>query len=67
MNSSMTERQQLIEAVNNLPDEVLFELASFLDYLHYKTLQHRDISSSQSNFLISVTGLGDSEQLIVDS
>ena len=64
MNSSMTERQQLIEAVNNLPNEVLFELASFLDYLRYKTLQHRDIdiSSSQSNFLISVTGLGHSAQ-----
>ncbi len=33
MNSTTIERQKLIEAVNNLPDEALFELASFLDYL----------------------------------
>ena len=62
MNRPTIERQQLIEAVSNLPDDVLFELASFLDYLCYKTLQRRNINSSQSNFLVSVTGLGNSEQ-----
>ena len=56
----MMERQQLIEAVSRLPDEALSELASFLDYLRYKTLQRRDIDSHQSNFLSSVTGLGQS-------
>ncbi|NEP18005.1 MAG: hypothetical protein F6J97_14050 [Leptolyngbya sp. SIO4C1] len=61
MNSPTMERQQLIEAVRNLPDEVLFELASFLDYLRYKTLQHSDTDGS-SDFLSSITGLGHSGQ-----
>ena len=62
MNNPMIKRQQLIEVVNTLPDEVLFELASFLDYLSYKTTPKKAITNSQSNFLVSVTGLGESGQ-----
>lgn len=62
MNSPVRERQQLIETVSNLPDEALFELASFLDYLSYKTLKRKEKNSSQSNFLASITGLGQSGQ-----
>ena len=61
MNNPTIERQQLIEAVRSLPDEVLFELASFLDYLRYRALQQKD-TNSPPNFLTSVTGLGDSGQ-----
>lgn len=56
------ERQNLIEAVNALPDEVLIELASFLEYLSYKTGQHRSAEPSQQNFLLTVVGLGKSGQ-----
>lgn len=62
MQSPVIQRQQLIETVSNLPEEFLFELASFLDYLHYKTCQQKEINSSPSAFLTSVTGLGNSGQ-----
>lgn len=58
----MTERQQLIDVVGNLPDEALSELANFLDYLRYKTLKQKEVTNSQSSFLISVTGIGESGQ-----
>ena len=58
MNSSTMERQQLIEAVSDLPEEVLVELAVLLDYLRYKTLEKEETKSNQSNFLAAITGLG---------
>lgn len=61
MNSPTMERQQLVEAVRVLPDEVLLELASFLDYLQYKSLQQKG-SNSSSSFLTAITGLGQSGQ-----
>ena len=60
MNSTTTERQKLIEAVNNLPDEALFELASFLDYLRYKTQQQRETDKNAASFLLGVAGIGNS-------
>ena len=60
MHSPTVERQQLIEAVKKLPDEVLVELADFLDYLNYKSLQPRVTNRNQSDFLASITGLGES-------
>ena len=62
MNSTTIKRQKLIEAVNNLPDEALFELASFLDYLHYKTRQQREPDKNASSFLLAIAGLGNSGQ-----
>lgn len=44
MDGITVERQKLIEAVSNLSDEALLELASFLDYLRYKSAQ-RDVVS----------------------
>lgn len=61
MDSPTMERQQLIEAVRVLPDEVLLELASFLDYLQYKSLQHKS-TDRPSNFLTAIAGLGQSDQ-----
>jgi hypothetical protein len=65
MDGTTVERQKLIEAVSTLPDEALFELASFLDYLCYKSLQRRTPNRNDrnaTNFLFAVTGLGNSGQ-----
>lgn len=56
------ERQLLLEAVSALPDESLLELASFLDYLRYKSTQRRELNNNRSNFLVAVAGLGTSGQ-----
>lgn len=38
MDRNTSERQQLLEKVNALPDEALAELTAFLDYLHDKSM-----------------------------
>jgi hypothetical protein len=58
MNASIADRQKLIEMVNTLPDEVLAELANFIDYLHYKTTHPKEPENSGSAFLLSIAGLG---------
>ena len=62
MNRNTIERQKLIEIVSNLPDETLSELASFLDYLRYKTRQNQESENNAANFLLTVAGLGNSGQ-----
>ena len=62
MSKTIIERQDLVEVVNALPDEVLVELANFLDYLRYKTSQDKKPDLCQQNFLLSVAGLGKSAQ-----
>lgn len=62
MDRSIVERQQLLEAVNALPEESLVELASFLDYLRYKSTQQRELTSHSASFLVAVAGLGNSGQ-----
>jgi hypothetical protein len=52
MDGIIAERQKLIEAVNTLPDESWFELASFLDYLRFTVL------------LVAIPSLGCSETII---
>lgn len=59
MNSPAAARQRLIEAVNNLPDQTLAELANFVDYLRYKSEQ--PAPKSGSDFLMSIAGLGSSD------
>jgi hypothetical protein len=62
------ERQALIEAVNTLPEEVLTELTSFVDYLQFKAVQPKSPEPSQQNFLLAIAGLGESGQAnIADS
>lgn len=60
MNSTTSERQKLLETVNNLPDEALCELAGFLDYLRYKTQQPKENNNNTTSFLLTVSGLGNS-------
>lgn len=62
MDRTTVERQQLLEAVSTLPEENLLELASFLDYLRYKSAQRREANSHSANFLVAVAGLGNSGQ-----
>ena len=62
MSNATEERQNLIEAVNALPDEALTELVSFVEYLRYKTLQPDHSNPPKQNFLLAVAGLGDSGQ-----
>lgn len=61
MNDLTVERQQLLEAVRDLPDEGLPELANFLGYLHYKTRQQKGTETNQPNFLTAIAGLGQSD------
>jgi hypothetical protein len=62
MSKTTVERQNLVEVMNALPDEVLIELANFLDYLRYKTSQFKEPDLSRQKFLLSVAGLGKSGQ-----
>ena len=62
MDTSTLERQKLVEAVRELPEEVLVELASFLDYLRYKSAQRRELDNHSAGFLTAVAGLGNSGQ-----
>jgi hypothetical protein len=62
MSNATEERQNLIEAVNALPDEALTELVSFVEYLRYKTLQPDRSNPPKQNFLLAVAGLGNSGQ-----
>ena len=62
MDISTLERQKLVEVVRELPEEVLVELASFLDYLRYKSDQHRELDNHSASFLTAVAGLGNSGQ-----
>ncbi len=62
MNRSSIQRQQLLEAVSTLPDEVLLELASFLDYLRYESAQQQESNNQSASFLVAVAGLGNSGQ-----
>ncbi|NEO83337.1 MAG: hypothetical protein F6J87_03605 [Spirulina sp. SIO3F2] len=56
------EREQLHQAVDNLPDTVLVELASFLDYLQYKSTSQAVERPTSSGFLAAIAGLGCSGQ-----
>jgi len=62
MTKTTVERQHLIEVINTLPDEVLIEIASFLEYLRYKTVQHQNPDPPKQNFLLAVAALGNSGQ-----
>ncbi|HAN75614.1 MAG TPA: hypothetical protein DCQ51_11345 [Planktothrix sp. UBA8407] len=60
INTPKIERQQIIEFINNLPDNNLVELAMFIDYLRYKSTQSQEMTDSNSSFLLSIAGLGTS-------
>lgn len=62
MSHPTVERQNLIEAVQSLPDEVLIELSSYVEYLRYKTVKPSIAEPPKQNFLLTIAGLGQSGQ-----
>lgn len=62
MDETTLERQKLIEVVSILPDEALLELASFLEYLRYKSVQRREPNNNSASFLLAIAGSGNSGQ-----
>lgn len=63
MNSLSINRHKLIEAVNALPNEKLIELASFVEYLQYKSTRQKEVDNHKSSFLMSIAGLGASTEI----
>ena len=68
MDKTIFSRQQLRKAINELPNEVLPELASFIDYLRFKgatSVKAADADTpenSGSAFLLSIAGLGAADE-----
>ena len=63
MDSLFPSRPQLIEVIKKLPREALPELANYLTYHQFKTESlEQEKSASSSDFLMSITGLGEAEE-----
>lgn len=67
MSNTNITHKELVEAIKDLPPDSLFELAAFIEYLHYKTLRKSELSEQTtslkgSSFLLAVAGLGRSGQ-----
>ena len=61
MNTRAPTRRQLIDVVNELPADVLPELANFLTYLQFKLESPKQQKSPKSGteFLLSIAGIGE--------
>jgi hypothetical protein len=59
MDTLTTNRKQIIESIQTLPEESLAELINFVDYLRYKSTEKQSQKTS-GNFLLAVAGLGTS-------
>lgn len=55
-------RTQLIEAIKTLPEASLLELNSFVNYLRYKVAEEIPAKQSGKDFLLSIAGLGESDE-----
>lgn len=68
MDALTANRQQIVKAIENLPIEVLPELANFVEYLRYKATHRTSMSepiveeNSGSAFLLSIAGIGASAE-----
>lgn len=56
MNLQTSARQHLIEAINTFPAEAIEELASFVNYLCYKSTQQPETKGN--TFLMAIARLG---------
>jgi hypothetical protein len=61
MMNSTVDREQLLNLIHALPDELLAEVANYADYLQSKAIASNQTNQS-SNFLLSIAGLGSSEE-----
>ncbi len=63
MNVTTPTRQEIAQFINEIQDDLLPELANFLEYLRFKNEQlTRDKPATENNFLIMIAGLGESEE-----
>ena len=68
MDKAIITRQQLRKAINELPIEVLPELAIFIDYLRFKITGYVPIEDAEtpensgSAFLLSIANLGAADE-----
>jgi hypothetical protein len=58
---STVDREQLLTLINDLPDELLAEVANYADYLQSKAITSNQ-PNQPINFLLSIVGLGSSEE-----
>jgi len=63
----MPSHQQLIQAISDLPTDVLPELAHFIEHLHFKFDFHKNAevgtqTGSGSAFLLAIAGIGESNE-----
>ena len=61
MNTLTLTRQQIIEVIDNLPEDAFSELVNFIGYLRYKTVETKTETPHKS-FLPSIAGLGASNE-----
>ena len=61
MNTLTPTRQQIIELLDNLPEDTFSELVSFIGYLRYKTVETKT-EIPHNSFLLSIVGLGASNE-----
>lgn len=65
MNYRPPTREQLSQAIDELPSEALPELANFIEYLRFKVNSFQDSVKTEpksNGFLMSIAGLGESEE-----
>ena len=61
MNTLTPTRQQIIELLDNLPEDTFSELVSFIGYLRYKTVETKT-ETPHNSFLLSIVDLGASNE-----
>jgi hypothetical protein len=61
MNTLTPTRQQIIELIDNLPEDAFPELVNFIGYLRYKSVETK-IETPHNRFLLSIVGLGASNE-----
>jgi hypothetical protein len=61
MDALATNRKQIIESIQALPEESLAELIIFVDYLRYKSTE-KQLPKTSENFLLTIAGLGTSAE-----
>jgi hypothetical protein len=61
MNTLTPTRQQIIEVIDNLPEDAFSELVNFIGYLRYKAVETKT-ELPHNSFLLSIVGLGASTE-----
>jgi hypothetical protein len=61
MNTLTPTRQQIIEIIDSLPEDAFSELASFVGYLRYRSVETKT-ALPHNSCLLSIAGLGASNQ-----